>query len=292
MKNQEYEISMTPFTLAAKTVVDDYTKVSINMLADGYCEAYDADNDFLKNGYLSAIILRFWSKISKLTMLHPKLFPTYSDAFDAIIYSITESCKSKYRAWQKTNISAEASINQILNSHCIANGYTKLGLKKNGGLKKESEGGGGGIELISLDTVIDEDNDETIGDKIAGEDSVYDNFKAHNVVQSLINNEKFVEAIIIDNVLFRDVFKRNSVKIKKGDKTFETTEISLWGNRLIRELNSLDKDYFDSFMEKYDISKKLFTPAFNDIVKASNPKKHLMIEKCQEFLRCNADVYI
>ena len=290
--NDVFEISMAPFTRAAKMVVEDYTKVSINQLADGYCEAVDICDEFLKDGYMAALILRFWSKIGKLKSEHPFLFPTYSDASDAVVDSILKACEPKYRIWQRSSVNAETAINQVIYTRHVVNGYTRLGYQKNGGLKRVEEGGGGGVEFVSLDAVISEDNDETVGDKIPEEVSSFNDIGAHGVIQSLINNDKLVEAIIIDMVINRDVFKTETKKVERDGKIREITSTKLWDNRLVRELNSLDKAYLDNFLKEYNVPKNVFTIAFNDIVKASNPKKHKMIEKCQEFLRRNVDAYI
>ena len=44
----------------------DYQKLTVEELADGYCDAKDAGIEEIKNYYLSALILRFWNKIDML----------------------------------------------------------------------------------------------------------------------------------------------------------------------------------------------------------------------------------
>lgn len=292
MRRDSYELSRGCFTQAAKLVVDDYTKVNIDVLADGYCSALDIGDDFLQNGYMSAIILRFWSKIGKYTSLHPMLFPTYADTYDALVDAIIVACKPNYRVWQRSSTNAETAINQTFYTRHIVNGYKRLGMQKYGEYKKASEGGGGGVSEISLDTPVDDDNGETVGDKIACVVSCGEDVKIRSVVQSLLNYDKYVEAIIMDNALTKNVFRKDKISVEQDGQTYTHYVTSLWDFNLVQELNDLEPDYVADFYNKYEAPKKLVEAAFESIKKATSANKRKMISKCQNFLTNHPDEFI
>jgi len=278
-----YEISMSPYTLAAKHAVPGYTKMTVNELADGYCAATDNGDEFLRDGYMSALVLRFWSKISKVAMENASLGIEYSDGYDWITGSIMQACDPSNRKWQTNpKINASQVINQILATRYVAAAFYESNLQKNQGR----------LDQCSLDEVMDSESETTVGDLIEDESASVNPSGGQQVVQALIDNNKLVEAIIIDNVLTKDVFKPEKTTVVTNGVKYSRVNNSFWSFKMVQELNELDEEYIKEFMATYAVPKKMFMAAFEDLKKASNNKKYKLVSATREYLRNNAESYL
>jgi hypothetical protein len=98
-----------------------------------------------------------------------------------------------------------------------------------------------------------------------------------SLVQSYINRNKIVEAIIIDNIAFNDVQRHFKKSIKTTDCNGEThryTEHSseFWPYKLVQIVSKLPATYKTSFMTRYRISEKKLTAVLEIIDRANNQK--------------------
>ena len=189
--------------LEARKLVKPYEQYSIDELADAYCDAVDSRNEPLMNIYISALILRFWYTIDKMyksNTVAPCL--DYTDFYDWLYDAIEYACK--YRGWRDPdkNLNAQQCINKCINTIQLQR-YYDLRLDK----KKAVN------HCCSMDEPIkasgSSDSAKTIGDMLEAEEH-YDDHSADDVVmlvQSYINSNKIIEAILIDNIAFNDVQK-------------------------------------------------------------------------------------
>ena len=90
----------------------DYQKISVDDLANKYCEALDSKDEFNKNAYLSALVLRFWYRIEKLYRANVNTGLEREDFFSWLVEAINYACK--YRAWQTKKVNAQQAINQCI----------------------------------------------------------------------------------------------------------------------------------------------------------------------------------
>jgi hypothetical protein len=132
-----------------------------------------------------------------------------------------------------------------------------------------------------------DDEAKTLGDMLEDGDDNYDT-SADDVmmlVQSYINRNKIVEAIIIDNIAFNDVQRHSKKTIKAVDangEAYRYTEYSseFWPYKLVQIVSKLPTTYKSSFMSRYHISEEKLTAVLDVIERANNQKLYKYLKNC------------
>ena len=259
-------------TEQARKLVKPYEQYSIDELANAYCDAVDSNNSTLKDIYISALILRFWSKIDKMYRANttaPSL--EHEDFFWWLYEAIEYACK--YRGWrdETKNVNAQQCINKCIETIQLQK-YYNLRLDK----RKAAN------YCVSMETPIYGETDEaaaTLGDTLESEE-IIDDFSsddAMSLVQSYINRNKIVEAIIIDAIAFNDVQKhfKKTIKTKNADgETYRYVEHSseFWPYKLVQIVSKLPASYKAEFMRRYHISEEKLTTVLDVLSKVNNQK--------------------
>lgn len=265
---------------AVASRIKDQESLTITELADRYCEAVDGNKSDLANEYFSALVIRFWGKIQKAyTKNKAALRVSKEDCYDWVISSIMMACDKSARIWQKnTNINAQQAINQVFSTRFEKMAYYESNLLKNKGAHI----------TCSIDEPIgsqDDDKGHTIGDLIADDTAeIEKEGDVTGFIQSLLDKDKVVEAIIFDNIADpnKDVFKykKKTIKTKNadGEKVKYTKHTSeFWEFKLMKELNELDGNYKNYFLAKYKVSTGAVNAALDVIARANNQKKYRML---------------
>lgn len=267
----------------AHKLVKPYEQYTIDELADAYCDAVDANNAQLKDIYISALILRFWYTIDKMyraNTVAPCL--EYEDFFWWLYEAIEYACK--YRGWRDAskNLNAQQCINKCIDTIKLQK-YYDLRLDKKKAVNY----------CCSMDAPICGDPDDeakTLGDMLEDEEDCFDTSTDDviTLVQSYINRNKIVEAILLDNIAFNDVQKHSKKIIKTqtaNGETYRYTEHSseFWPYKLVQIVSKLPKTYKKSFKERYSISDEKLTACLDAIDRANNQKlykylKHVLGE--------------
>ena len=273
-------------TIYARRLSQPYESYSIDELADAYCDATDTGNETLKNIYISALILRFWSKIDKMykaNTVAPCL--EHEDFFWWLYEAIEYACK--YRGWKDPtkNLNAQQCINKCIDTIKLQK-YYNLRLDKNKTVNY----------CTSMDApVCGGDGDDaalSLGETLELEEYV-DDHSADDVmmlVQSYLNNNKIIEAIIIDNIAFNDVQKHSKRVIKTTNAegaVIRYTEYSskFWPFRLVQLLNKLPSTYKCSFLKRYNVSEEKLTTVLEAIDKTPNTKLYKYLSKTLDELK-------
>ena len=272
-------------TICARRLAQPYESYSIDELADAYCDAVDTNNETLKNIYISALILRFWSKIDKMyksNTVAPCL--EYEDFFWWLYEAIEYACK--YRGWKdpSKNLNAQQCINKCIETIKLQK-YYNLRLDKNKTVNY----------CTSMDAPVcggDGDETKTLGETLESEEYVEDH-SADDVmmlVQSYLNNNKIIEAIIIDTIAFNDVQKHYKKVIKTTNADGEVmryTEHSseFWAYKLVQIISKLPSTYKNAFLTRYNVSEEKLTTVLDVIDKAPNTKLYKYLSKTLDELR-------
>jgi hypothetical protein len=273
-------------TVEARKLVKPYEQYSVDELADAYCDAADAGNETLKNIYVSALLLRFWYTIDKMyksNTVAPCL--EYEDFFEWLYEAIEYACK--YRGWRDPSkkLNAQQCINKCIETMKLQK-YYDLRLDKRKAVNYCTSmdapiGGGDG-----------DDAEKTIADMLEDEDAIYDHGTEAviSLIQSYINNNRIIEAILLDNIAFNDVQKHYKKTIKKVNDDGEIvryTEHSteFWPYKLVQIVSKLPATYKDSFMERYCISEDKLSTVLEVIDKANNQKLYKYLDKTLSELR-------
>lgn len=268
-------------TLMARKLIKPYEQYSIDELADAYCDAVDSDDIVLKDIYISALILRFWYTIDKMYKAN-KVAPSleHEDFFEWLYEAIEYACK--YRGWRdpSKNLNAQQCINKCIDTIKLQK-YYDLRLDKRKAVNHS----------CSMETPLG-DEGKTIGDMLEAEEYVDDHSSddAILLVQSYINRNKIIEAILLDNIAFNDVQKHSKKTIKTVNPDGETTKYvehssEFWPYRLIQIVSKLPATYKNSFMSRYNISEDKLVAILEVIDKANNQKLYRYLDKTLAELR-------
>jgi hypothetical protein len=269
-------------TLMARKLIKPYEQYSIDELADAYCDAVDSGDTVLKDIYISALILRFWYTIDKMYKAN-KVAPSleHEDFFEWLYEAIEYACK--YRGWRdpSKNLNAQQCINKCIDTIKLQK-YYDLRLDKRKAVNHS----------CSMETPLSDDSGKTIGDMLEAEEYVDDHSSddAILLVQSYINRNKIIEAILLDNIAFNDVQKHSKKTIKTVNPDGETTKYvehssEFWPYRLIQIVSKLPATYKNSFMSRYNISEDKLVAILEVIDKANNQKLYRYLDKTLAELR-------
>ena len=267
-------------TLMARKLVKPYESYSIDELADAYCNAVDSNNEMLKDIYISALVLRFWHKIDKMyksNTVAPSL--EHEDFFWWLYEAIEYACK--YRGWrdESKKLNAQQCINKCIDTIKLQK-YYNLRLDKNKTVNF----------TVSMDAPVGGDSDDkamTVGDMLEAEET-WDDHSTDDVVmlvQSYINRDKIIEAIMIDNIAFNDVQRwyKQTVKTESGKYTEVSSEF--WAYRLVQILSKLPEEYKWDFLHKYRISEEKLDAVLSYVDKVNNQRLYRLLDKCLADLR-------
>ena len=272
----------------AKSLSQPYEKYSIDELANAYCEAVDTNNETLKNVYISALVLRFWyviDKMYKANTVAPCL--EREDFFEWLYEAIEYACK--YRGWQdpSKNLNAKQCINKCIDTIKLQK-YYNLRLDKSKTVN----------HCCSMDTPVGTAKDggtKTLEDVLESDDFANDCIATNNaisIIQSYINRNKVVEAIILDNIAFNDVqrhFKKVIKTTNSAGEDIKYTEHSseFWPYRLVQIVSQLPETYKDSFMHRYIISEEKLTAVLDAIDNAPNTRLYKYLRAALDDLRAS-----
>lgn len=271
--------------LQARQLMRPYESYTIDELANAYCDACDTNNKTLKDIYISALILRFWFRIDKMyksNTVAPCLERT--DFFWWLYEAIEYACK--YRGWRdpSKNLNAQQCINKCISTIQLQK-YYDLRLDKNKTVNY----------CMSLDTPIYSESDDktrTLSDTLEATTCFEEasEIDMNILVQSYINKNKIIEAILIDNIVFNDVQKHYKKTIKTVDSEgnpYKYTEHSseFWPYKLVQIISKLPATYKDSFLERYNISEEKLTAVLDIIDRANNQKLYRYLRQMLEELR-------
>ena len=273
-------------TIYARRLSQPYENYSIDELADAYCDAIDSNNETLQNIYISALILRFWSKIDKMyksNTVAPCL--EYEDFFEWLYEAIEYACK--YRGWRDAskNLNAQQCINKCIDTIRLQK-YYNLRLDKNKTVNF----------CTSMDAAIcggdGDDESKTLGDTLESEECADDSSTSDvmMLVQDYLNNNKIIEAIIIDAIAFNDVQKHYKKVIKTTNtdgEDYKYTEHSseFWPYKLVQIISKPSSTYKSYFLKRYHISEEKLTVVLDAINKVPNTKLYKYLRETLNELR-------
>jgi hypothetical protein len=273
-------------TAMARRLAKPYEQYSIDELADAYCDAVDNGNETLKDMYISALVLRFWYTIDRMykaNTVAPSL--EYEDFFWWLYEAIEYACK--YRGWkdETKKLNAQQCINKCIDTIKLQK-YYDLRLDKRKAVNY----------CTSMDATIGENKDggcQTLADTLESEDNLEDCYAADDavlLVQSYINRNKIIEAILLDNIAFNDVqrhFTKTVKSVREDGEVYRYKEYSseFWPYRLVQIVSKLPASYKSYFMKRYSISEEKLESVLEVIDRANNQKLYRYLDKCLTELR-------
>lgn len=263
---------------AVAELLGDYKSMSIEELANGFCKAMDEEDEFNKDLYCAALMLRFWHNIKKLYVSSPGIGLEKEDFCSWLGEAIMYACKPNYRAWQKPekNCNAQQAINKCISTIRLQH-YYEYNLDKH----KSN------FRPLQLDSPFNDEDETTLIDTICDESyrvGDYKSTKDYDVIQKFLNNKKIVEAIVIDNIANQDPFRHDKKVFKEKNEDEEEVKYTeyyteFWPYKLVQILSNLPQDYFEYFSKKYTIPEKDLQAALGAVKKANNQKLYKYVDK-------------
>jgi hypothetical protein len=260
----------------------------VDLMADRYCAACDSGDEAAKDKYISGLMMRFWYTVGK-TMMKSATLPLDFDDYVMMVYEALEyACK--YRAWQPkiledgTKVPPKIGNASTAIHQCIET--IRLQYHYDYNLDKHRAN----WDNISMDTPIDSEEKSTIGDTLVDEDyedtsnSNLGTSAAISMVQTYINRNKLVEAIILDTIAFNDVQKTTKQTVKDLDiegnpRKYTKVYKEFWPYRCVQILSTLPADYATYFNRKYMVNAEEFDAALSAVRKANNQKLYRFLDR-------------
>ena len=241
----------------------------VTKCANGYIKATKEGDERLRSAYISALMLLFWGEIKKMAdNCRTVATLEYEDYATKLFECINTACESQ--GWIKdTNLTAEQCIRSVIATRGVAAAFYESNLNKN---KVNAN-------TCSLDTPLtdDEGHEVTRLDLVSDETSLVSDLSAKQFVQSYINSNKIIEAIILDTIAFDNCNKYTKKTVVVKDENNNENKVNkvtteFWAYKLVQLVSSLPDDYFNSFKTKYSINDLVLEAAINKI-RASNNQK-------------------
>ena len=263
-------------------------KDTIRTMLDGYCKALDEGDEHLKNLYISGLILRHWDKVKKLALTCPNIDLQGEEFVEWVYEAIMYACK--YRKWQKDErVNAQQCINQCIET-IRKQHYYNYNLDKNKA----------NYNTVSFETPVGDEsakgNQKTLLDTITDENAekaaqmLDSNSAARQIIQTFINKNKIVEAIIMDIIAFGDTNKVTK-HIKQGvDENGEEIKYTTYTReflkfKAVQILSNLSEDYQQYFIDNYLVKTPALDAALNVLKKANNQKIYKEITQALNYAR-------
>jgi len=257
-------------------------KEVIRQMLDGYCKAVDDNDDHLKNLYISGLMLRHWDKSKKLALKCPNIGMSEEDFMDWVYEALILACD--YRKWQKDgSVNAQQCINQCIETVRVRH-YYEMNLDKH----KAS------YMTVSMETPIGDANDngsqKTLGDTLIDETAenevrhTFGSDAAKNLIQSFLNKNRIVEAIIFDIIAFGDSLKQvkhTKTGVDENGETYKYTTYTseFWRFHTVQLLANLPEDYFEYFIDTYAVKTEALKASLEVLKKANNNKLYRELDK-------------
>ena len=263
-------------------------KDTIRTMLYGYCKAMDEGDEHLKDLYISGLILRHWDKVKKLALTCPNIDLRGEEFVDWVYEAIMYACK--YRKWQKDErVNAQQCINQCIET-IRKQHYYNYNLDKNRAnyntVSFETPVGdesAKGNQKTLLDTITDE-NAEKAAKMLDGTSA------ARQIIQTFINKNKIVEAIIMDIIAFGDT-DRVTKQINQGidengeEIKYTTYTREFWKFKAAQIIANLSDDYQQYFIDNYLVKTPALDAALNVLKKANNQKIYKEINSALTYAR-------
>lgn len=239
-------------------------------------------DEFLKNGYFAAIVIKYWSAIGKYYS-DSKNSVNIEECYDWLIHALMYALRN--RKWRDPDSAISKDINgpdKIVN-RCIASTrqifYQASNTSKRranyqaDSIERQIEAFGDGAAVLSV-------CEDTVSNKYNG---------ASAIVEQFILRKDYVSAIISDQIAFQDNFKQEK---EKEEKSFlnelgenETQEYYKYSylfdeRKLVKSIKKLNMSYLIYFCSVYKLDQDMIASYMEKLKNSSSNVLYRLIRKC------------
>lgn len=210
--------------------IKGWEKMSVNTLCNLYIDNED-DSD-LKSAYFSAILLKKWPYIGKHYANSKASGFSIEECYDMVIHGIQYALeKRKWRDPDNKLYNDKCGPDKVLN-RCIASSRDIQYYLSNTGKRK------GNFGKVSLDYISEEVKDctEILADDGEEEKCCNSKLSTKLLIETLINKNKYLEALIVESILNDDcfierthtekfIFEEEEQKVKRTSSMFKAGKL-------------------------------------------------------------------
>ena len=300
----------------------DYNLLTKTELANGYCDAEEAGDEVKRSQYWAALMLRYWYKIyewiqnSKSCKLQPADFVEWlhNSLYDAFYY---RAWRWEYEAvvqhgkfiewklddngnkipnehyWKVDPNAPDKSINYFIGAR---RGKEYQALNKQ---KRKAN-----ALTYSLDAHLEDTGDYALEKAGAVEEPEY-NSGIHYAVCKYLNQDRTIEALILDGIACQDSLKEikkshyeideevneETGEIKQVKEKIYTYDYVFDPRKLVKHLNTINKSFMENYFSiEYDIPLSMCEKILTKLKGLNNSKLYNYIKKTLINLREDSDV--
>jgi hypothetical protein len=239
--------------------IPNWNKLSKSELADGFCDADDSHDELKRSQYYAALMCKYWYMIPYMQhncqSLNDSLNMSLEDFADWLSESLNVAFK--YRRWRDPNnpLSKDPKSPEKIINRCIFSTQKRWYSFYNKDKRR--------VNVYSYSLEESEDLHGDSADGLSVEDDTAEQDYCHDIVQHLLDSNKYLEAFIVDGICYQDVFKQNIKKIKTGELdeyrhkiVYEDVTNTFSTKKLADHIATIDDSFIDYFTSTYSIQDK------------------------------------
>lgn len=234
MLEQEYKT----FYDCASARIPNWKTANKNDLANAYID--NEDNEFLRNAYFSALMLRYWGNIGKYYTSSKSSGFTIDECYSWLVEAIMYALKARKWRNPRSPLSKDKNAPDKVINRCIYSRrqyyYYISNLKKNRGKQYD-------VHLNSLLETELEDHNKYLMDN-TDYSCMLNGGNIYTYLRSLFLNKKYAQGIIVYTLLKDDCLLNNRVNISKVVTLLLTSNY----NNISKELE-INNEYLDIVKE-------------------------------------------
>lgn len=219
-------------------IIPNWRKINKNDLVNLYIQ-YENEPQ-LADGYMSAIICRYWGAISKYYTTSRNSV-TVEECYDWLIRSILYAIQR--RDWLDPNNKLYTDPNapdKVINRVIIS---TRLGFFQGSNTHKRKSNYGTKSFEGMLEDNPESENEVMTSEDLPGEEGWWD---IKNIVQNAFKKKDYVKALMVDTIAYYDVFDR-----ERGEDGYWYSQFN--PKKLSRHLRNAGEKYCQTFAETYGV---------------------------------------
>ena len=245
-------------------IIPNWRKMNKNDLVNLYIQHENEPR--LADGYMSAIICRYWGAISKYYATS-KNSVTVEECYNWLIRSILYAIQR--RDWLDPNNKLYTDPNapdKVINRVIIS---TRLGFfQSSNTYKRKSNYGTKSFERI-LEDNPESENEVMISEDPPGEEGWWD---IKNIVQNAFKKKDYVKALMVDTIAYYDVFDR-----ERGEDGYWYSQFN--PKKLSRHLRNAREKYCQTFAETYGVQEREVQQAVQECKDLSRTRLYTAIRR-------------
>lgn len=258
-------------------LIPGWRKMSKNLLVNSYIQ-YEHDPKYA-DAYMSAIICRYWGAISKYYN-SSKNSVTVEECYDWLIRSILYAIQR--RDWLDPNNKLYTDPNapdKVINRVIIS---TRLGFFQSSNTHKRKCNYG----TKSFEGMLEENpesEDSILGNEDCQEEEGWWDIK--NLVQKAFKEKDYVKALMVDSIVYYDVFDR-----ERGADGYWYSQFN--PKKLSRHLRNAGQRYCKTFAETYGVQEQEVQMAVQECKELSRTRLYTAIRRNLKALQKDKNISV